>query len=290
MEARNKELGTGSTAGSPSQVPGSKLQVPQDAARAVVRALVIYVLPPAVALCAIVGLWEAWVQWRHVSILLVPAPSDVVERFFSDPWFFWREGGYTLYEATLGLLAGSAFAIALAVVMAHSRLAERTLFPLAIIVKVTPLVAVAPVLVILLGFGVWPKIIVAALLSFFPMLVNAMAGLRDVNEGSLDFLRSIRASTWQVFWKLRLPSATPYLFAALKITYPLALIGAVVAEWFTGDRGLGVVIFVANANLNTPTLFAAVGVLAITGIAINVALSVLERRLLFWHESVRTAR
>ncbi|MCH7999889.1 MAG: ABC transporter permease subunit, partial [Chloroflexi bacterium] len=93
-----------------------------------------------------------------------------------------------------------------------------------------------------------------------------------------------------LFWKLRLPSALPYLFAALKITYPLALIGAVVAEWFTGDRGLGLVIFVANANLDTPTLFAAVGVLALTGVTLNVLLYLIERRLLFWHETIRTIR
>lgn len=261
-----------------------------NATQRAMKAFVAYVLPPALALTVALLLWEIWVSWRDVAIIVVPPPSAVIERFFEDPDFFWREGGYTLYEATLGLLAGSAFAFALAVLMAHSRLAERTLFPLAIIIKVTPLVAVAPVLVILLGFGTAPKIIVAALLSFFPTLVNAMTGLRDVNPGALQFLRSLHASAWQVFWKLRVPSATPYLFAALKVTYPLALIGAVVAEWFTGDRGLGLVIFVANSNLDTPTLFAAVGVLAITGITINATLSLLERRLLFWHESTRSVQ
>lgn len=255
---------------------------------AALRWVAVYVLPPALALAAALGLWELWVQWRNVSIIIVPPPSAVVERFFDDPWFFWKQGGYTLYEATLGLLLGGGLAVALAVLLAHSRLAERTIFPLAIVIKVTPLVAVAPVLVILLGFGTWPKVIVAALLCFFPMLVGGMTGFRDVNPGALEFLRSIHASPWHIFWKLRVPSATPYLFTAAKVAYPLALIGAVVAEWFTGDRGLGLVIFVANANLDTPTLFAAIGVLAITGVAINIALSLLERRLLFWHASVRT--
>ena len=172
--------------------------------------------------------------------------------------------------------------------MAHSLTAERALFPIAVLVKVTPLVAIAPVLVIVLGFGTTPKIVVAALLCFFPMLVNTMTGLRDVNAGSLEFVRSLAASPWSVFWKLRLPSAMPYVFAGLKVAYPLALLGAVVAEWFTGDRGLGLVIYQANANLNTPTLFAAIGVLAIMGVAINVVIGVVERRVLFWHESVRS--
>ena len=255
-----------------------------------VRTVADHVLPPALALSAALLFWEFWVQWRDISIIVVPPPSAVLERFLDAPAFFWGEGGWTLYEATLGLLLGSSFAIALATAMAHSRLAERSLFPLAIIIKVTPIVAVAPVLVILLGFGTTPKVIVAALISFFPMLVNSMTGFRDVNPGALEFMRSLRASSWQIFWKLRLPSALPYLFAALKVTYPLALIGAVVAEWFTGDRGLGLVIFVANYNLDTPTLFAAIGVLALTGVSLNVILSLAERRLLFWHQTIRTIR
>ena len=254
------------------------------------RSLAAHILPPALTLIGALLFWEFWVQWRDIAIIVVPPPSEVLERFVDDPAFFWREGGWTLYEATLGLLLGSSFALALAIAMAHSRLTERALFPLAIIIKVTPIVAVAPVLVIMFGFGTTPKILVAALLSFFPMLVNAMTGFRDVNPGALEFMRSLHASPWQLFWKLRLPSALPYLFAALKVTYPLALIGAVVAEWFTGDRGLGLVIFVANANLDTPTLFAAVGVLALTGVTLNILLYLTERRLLFWHETIRTIR
>jgi NitT/TauT family transport system permease protein len=255
-----------------------------------IRSVVAYALPPAVALTTAVLFWEFWVSWRDIALIVVPPPSAVVERFFEEPGFFWREGAWTLYEATLGLVLGSAFAVALAIAMAHSTLTERALFPLAIVIKVTPIVAVAPVLVIAFGFGTTPKIVVAALLSFFPMLVNTMTGLRDVNSGALEFMRSLRASPWQLFWKLRLPSALPYVFAALKVTYPLALIGAVVAEWFTGDHGLGVVIFVANYNLDTPTLFAAIGVLALTGVALNIILSLIERRLLFWHETIRTIR
>jgi NitT/TauT family transport system permease protein len=261
-----------------------------DRVGSVLRTFVTYVVPPAVVFAVILLAWEAYIAWRDVNIIVMPAPSDVVERFFEDPGFFWREGLWTLYEATLGLALGSVAAIALAAVMAHSRLVERAVFPLAILVKVTPLVAIAPVLVIVLGFGTTPKIVVAALLSFFPMLVNAIAGFRDVNQGALDFMRSLNASTWQVFSKLRVPSSYPYLFSAIRITYPLALIGAVVAEWFTGDQGLGVVIYVANANLDTPTLFAAIAVLATIGVTINIALSLLERRMLFWHQSVRTVK
>jgi NitT/TauT family transport system permease protein len=257
-------------------------------ARRTARGLASHVVPPLLALAVIVLLWEWYVDWRDVSIIVVPPPSAIAERFFDDPGFFWKEGLYTLYEATLGLIVGTLLGVGLAVVMSHSRQAERALLPLAMGVKVTPLVAVGPVLVIAMGFGTEPKVAMAALLCFFPTLVNATTGFRDVNAGALEFMRSIHASPWQVFWKLRFPSALPYLFGALKITYPLAVTGAVIAEWFVGDRGLGHVILRANNNLDTPTLFAAVGVLAISGVVIYGLIAGIERRVLFWHESVRS--
>jgi NitT/TauT family transport system permease protein len=253
------------------------------------RALASHVLPPLVALAILIGAWEAYIAWRDVSVIVVPAPHRIALRLYERPWFFSREGAYTLYEATLGLLAGSTVAIALAVVMAHSRPLEHALFPLAIAAKVTPVVAITPVLVIIFGFGEEPKIIVAALLCFFPMLVSAMIGFRDVDPAALEFFRSISASPWQVFWKLRVPSSLPYVLSALRVAYPLALIGAVVAEWFTGTHGLGYVVYSSWLNLRTPDLFVAIAVLAFTGIAINIALSLAERRLLFWHDSVRNA-
>lgn len=257
---------------------------------ATVSFIIRNVAPPIMAFAVLLAVWEAYVAWREISIIVVPPPSAVIERFLDRPEFFWRENLHTFYEATLGLVLGASAAVLLAVVMAHSGLAERTLMPLAIALKVTPLVAVAPVLMIIFGFGREPNIIIAGLLSFFPVLINVTAGLRDVSPGALEFLRSIHASPWHVFWKLRVPSSMPYLFPALKTAYPLALIGAVVAEWFGVARGLGYVIASANSNLDTPTLFAAIGVLAITGVVVNVVLSVIERRVLFWHESVRTTK
>jgi len=251
------------------------------------RAAAGYVLPPAVALTIGLLFWEFWTRARDISILLVPPPSRVIDRFLDRPGFFLGEGMTTLYEALLGLALGAAVAIAGAVLMAHSRLAERALFPLAILVKVTPVVAVAPLLVIWFGFGLWPKVCVAALISFFPFLVNAITGFRSVNPGAMEFVRSLRASPLQVFLKLRAPSALPYLFAALKVSLPLSLIGAVVAEWFSGDKGLGLVIFTANYQLDTPTLFAAIAVLAVIGVALNTVTSLVERRVLFWHEAFR---
>jgi len=271
----------------PLREPWEPLALAPPRWNGVLRAVAAYVLPPTVALTIGLLFWEVWTRARDISILLVPPPSRVIDRFLDRPGFFLGEGMTTLYEALLGLALGAAVAIAAAVLMAHSRLAERALFPLAILVKVTPVVAVAPLLVLWFGLGWWPKVCVAALISFFPFLVNSITGFRSVNPGAMEFVQSLRASPLDVFLKLRAPSALPYLFAALKVSLPLSLIGAVVAEWFSGDKGLGLVIFTANYQLDTPTLFAAIAVLAVIGVSLNIGASLLERRVLFWHEAFR---
>ena len=247
-----------------------------------------YLLPPAIVISISLIFWEFYVLIRGIDLLLAPPPTAIWERFWGDPGFFLGHGAWTLYEALLGLMLGSSIAFCFAVIMAHSRLTERAIFPLAILVKLTPVVAIAPILVIWFGLGtIMPKIIIAALISFFPMLVNSVTGFRSVTPSSLAFFQSLDASPWQIFLKLRLPSSLPYLFAALKVTLPLAIIGAVVAEWFSGDQGLGLVIFTANSVLDTPTLFAAIGVLAFSGVGIYLIISLTERRLLHWHDSFR---
>jgi NitT/TauT family transport system permease protein len=242
-------------------------------------------LPPAVALLAVAGVWESWVRLRDVPEYLVPAPSAVVLRMAQDPVFFVHEGLITLEGALLGFGLGSAVAITLAVIMAHSRLLEKSIFPLAILVKVTPIVAIAPLLAIWFGFGLVPKVFIAGLIVFFPVMVNGLLGFRSVNPAALELLQSLAASRLEVFLKLRVPSALPYLFAAFKVSIPLSVIGAVVAEWFSGERGLGRVIQVANNNLDLDTAFGAVFTLAIMGIGLYLLTAALERRLLFWHES-----
>ena len=222
----------------------------------------LYVVPPAVALTVVCVIWEVWTKASNTPVYIVPAPSVVLARLFGDLEYFIGHGLITLAEAAGGFLLGTAIALAGATLMAHSRLIERSLYPLAILVKVTPIVAVAPLFVIWFGFGSIPKVLIAALITFFPVLVNGVTGFRSVDPGALDFLRSIHASRRQVFTILRVPSATPYLFAAFRVAIPLSVIGAVVGEWFSADRGLGSVILVAHSNLDMPTLFSAILVLS----------------------------
>ena len=244
-----------------------------------------FLVPPTLALLLLVVVWELWTRLADVPEYIVPRPLVVLDRLFSDLGFFARHGGVTVGEATAGFLLGTGVALIGATLMAHSRFVERTLLPLAVLVKVTPIVAVAPLFVIWFGFGSAPKVLIAALITFFPVMVNALAGLRSVDPGALDFLLSLKATRRQVYFKLRAPSALPYLFAAFRIAIPLSVIGAVVGEWFSGDRGLGSVIIVAHNNLDMPTLFSAVLTLAFIGIGVTMLLAYVEKRVLFWHES-----
>ncbi len=244
------------------------------------------VAPPLVAAAVALALWELWVRARDVKSYLAPAPSAVARALADDPSRFVDAGLVTLLHALGGLAIGAGAAFLLAVVMAHSRSLERALYPLAILVKVTPVVAVAPLFLIWFGFNVWPKLLVAALITFFPMLVNSVTGLRSVDPAAHDFLRALGASRWQLFRKLRLPASLPYVMAALRISVPLSLIGAVVAEWFAADSGIGQIIVIANGELNTAVLFAAVFVLAVLGVTLTGTVAYIERHVLFWHESL----
>ena len=262
---------------------------PSDTGKRIRKALAL-VLPAVIGLVLVFGAWEAWIEVRDVQPYLVPAPSAVFERWLEDPWFFLQEGLKTLEGALLGFLAGTTVAIALAVVMSQSRILERAIFPLAILVKVTPIVAIAPLLTIWFGFGLEPKVFIAGLIVFFPIMVNALIGFRSVNPNALALMQSLSASRFEVFWRLRFPSSLPYLFAAFRFSIPLSVIGAVVAEWFSGDRGLGSVIYIANNNLDMETAFAGIFTLAALGVGLFLLTAAIERRVLFWHESTWDVR
>lgn len=237
----------------------------------------------ALALAAIGLALEAWTRGLAVPIYLFPPPSAVIDRLGREGSFFFAETVVTVSEAAMGFLVGSAAAFVLATAMSRSRALERSLFPLAILVKLTPIVAIAPLLTLWFGFGAAPKVVIAALITFFPMLVNTFVGLRSADPQEVAFLRTLGASENEIFRHLRVPGSLPYVYSAARISTNLALLGAVVGEWTGADRGLGRVIFVANANLDLPALFAAVLLLALVGVGLNAAVSAVERRVLHWH-------
>ncbi len=226
--------------------------------------------------------WEAGVRLMEIPVYLLPSPSHILATLAANPSMYAQASLLTLGEALIGLLLGVLAGAATAVLLTLLPGIEDGVMTLAILMKSTPLVAIAPLLTLWLGFGVLPKIIITALLTFFPVLVNVLSGLQRVDQPFLDLFHSWRASRWEVFRYLRLPGSLPYLFAALKISAPLALIGAVVAEWTGASGGLGRTMWLAYTNLNLPYLFAAIFILAAAGMILYRLLAWAEGRAVFW--------
>ena len=228
-------------------------------------------------------------QLRSEPIRYLPPPSDAISEITSQFDFFWRHAQTTLKEAGLGFLIGSSLAGVFALVMAEWSLADRALLPLFVIVKVTPAVVLAPFFVIWLGFGMGPKVILAVLTVFYSMLINALTGFKSIDEGSLEVMKSVKASRLEIFWRLRLPNSLPYLFSAAKIGVPLAILGAVFAEIYNSTSGLGNIIRGAGEFGAFPTIWATIYVLAAIGLILIGLVSLLERRLLRWHVSQKSS-
>ncbi len=230
----------------------------------------------------VLGIWEIVVSLREIPVYILPAPSRVAQTFFSQPLYFLEALSVTLGEALAGLTIGTLMGIAVAVLVSLKPQLERGVMTLAILVKSTPLAAVAPLLTIWLGFGVLPKIIITALLTFFPILVNMLVGLQSAERDMLDLMRVYHATPWQTLIHLRAWLALPYLFAALRITAPLALVGAVIAEWTGASSGLGRVMWLAYSNLNLPPMFAAISILSISGMGAYGFIVWLEKKVIRW--------
>lgn len=226
--------------------------------------------------------WEGGVRLTNTPPYLLPAPSLVLRTLADHPALYAEAALITLSEAVLGLLLGVLAGAAIASLLTLLPGLEDGVMTLAILLKSTPMVAIAPLLTLWLGFGVLPKIIITALLTFFPVLVNVLNGLQRTDRAMLDLFRSWHASRWETFAHLRVPYALPYLFSALKISAPLSLIGAVVAEWTGASGGLGRTMWLAYSNLNLPYMFAAILLLAAGGMVSYRILDQLEKKLIFW--------
>lgn len=235
------------------------------------------------------GSWELAVRITNTPAFVIPAPSLVAGRFWEELPMLLGQLGITLVGASIGFVIGLTVGIAGAVVMVHSRILERSLFPIAVVIKLIPFIALAPMLIVWLGYDVKPKILLAALITFFPVLVNCITGLRAVDPLALEFFQSVGASRWEILWRLRWSASLPYVFAALKIVLHLAVIGAIVAEYFGSRDGIGLVIMRTSESLRIQSLFATSLLLAMFGVALIVVTNVVERRALYWHESVRTS-
>lgn len=233
-------------------------------------------------LAGVLAIWEIVVRALEIPIYILPAPSRVAQTFFSQPLYFLSALGVTWGEALAGLTIGTLVGVFVAALASLKPQLERGVMTLAILVKSMPLAAIAPLLTIWLGFGILPKIIITALLTFFPTLVNALVGLQSAEKDMLDLMRVYRATRWQILIHLQIWLAIPYLFAALRVAAPLSLVGAVIAEWTGASSGLGRVMWLAYSNLNLPPMFAAIFVLSLSGMASYGLVVWLENKVICW--------
>jgi NitT/TauT family transport system permease protein len=238
-------------------------------------------LPTVVALVVLGIVWNA-IAAHHPYVL--PTLGDVARSLLQEPAFYLRNAATTLGEAMAGLACAFTAASLLAVLASESAVLRRAIMPLAVVVNVTPVVAIAPALVVAFGFGALPKILITAIITFFPILINMSTGLRTVDRALVDVLGSVHASRAEVLWHLRIPSSLPFLFAALRVCLPLSIVGAVVAEFVSAGsvRGLGTVITVASSNSDLPVVYAAIACLAALGLLLLLTVTLLERWLLSW--------
>ena len=248
-------------------------------------------LVPLIVGIAVLATWQVLVRFYQIPAYLLPAPSDVWTAFVANFPELMSALWVTLRIVAAAFVVAAVSGVFWAVIFAQSRTVEMALYPYAVALQVTPVVAIAPLIVILVGFDRidLALLIIAWIVAFFPILANTTIGLRSADVNLTDLFKLYGASRWQILWRLQLPSALPYLLGALKVTGGLSLIGVIVAEFVAGtgtDTGLGWTITQAMLNLEIAKMFAALGLLALFGIAIFAALSALEYALLHkWHES-----
>jgi len=247
-------------------------------------------LAPALLGLAVLGGWEWLVRAREIPPYVLPGPLRIAEALVTDWAPLSASLLYTLKLTALALAVAAVAGLALALLFALSRSIERALFPYAVILQVTPIVAIAPLIIIWVNDVSLSLLICAWIVAFFPILSNTTVGLNSADPNLQDLFRLYGASRWQVLWRLKLPGAMPYFLAGLRISGGLALIGAIVAEFVAGTggaaSGLAYRILEAGYQLQIPRMFAALALISGSGIAIFVALSLLSRLLLrHWHES-----
>jgi NitT/TauT family transport system permease protein len=249
--------------------------------------------PPLLFLAILLGLWELALAIDYVSESILPHPKDIVVSFYelvrSD--FVWDDVAATLYESVAGFALGAVLGLALAIPSGLSPIMRQMLNPYAVALQVTPRIAIAPLIIAWAGFGYNSKIWIAAIIAFFPVYVNALTGILTVDEEAREMFRSLGASRWQTFTHLMVPSSLPIMFAGLKTAAGLALVGAVVGEFISAERGLGVLVQQFSSQLAISDAFAVILMLMFLGLLLYGTMEWLERATVFWlHDARLVAR
>ncbi len=228
--------------------------------------------------------WELGIWFFEVPEYIAPAPSAVFKTLVEERELLFNNFLPTLFESLAGFVVGNLIAILLAITFVYNKMFEKAFFPIAVFINTIPILAVAPILVLIFGNGVIAKVIIAALICFFPTLVNMVRGLESVNAQMIELGRILSATKSEFFWKIRLQSSLPFLFSALKIASTTCVIGAIVGEWVGSHVGLGSLIIEATFNFRSPLLYATVLVSSGLAVALFLSVTIAERLIVTWKE------
>jgi len=242
------------------------------------------VILPLLLFFLIIIIWEFFVYIFNIPEYLLPYPHKVLIKTYILRAGLINDFIITFLESFLGFLLGSIIGIVFAFIMAHSKSFELSLYPYAIALKTIPIVAIAPLIILWFGTGIISKIVVSALICFFPAIVNTFKGLKTIDQEIIDLFNSLSASNWKKFIKVELPSSLPYIFSALKISSTLSVIGAIVAEFTGANAGLGFRILVASYRIETVNMFVGIFAASILGIVFFILVGIAESYLLPWHK------
>lgn len=245
-------------------------------------------LSPIATALALLLLWEAAIRGFDVPGFVLPPPSGILAEFWTARADILRHSIATLSAVVLGFLLATLLALPLAFAIVLWRSFERAVYPILVASQTVPKIAIIPLLVVWFGFGQVPKLILALLISFFPIVIDTTVGLRSVPSAAVDLIRSMGGSRWDVFRYVRIPTSLPYAFSGLKIGITLAVVGAVVGEFVGSTEGLGVMIVRASGVLNTRLVFAGIIALSVLGIALFYVVVGFERLFVSWHASQRS--
>jgi NitT/TauT family transport system permease protein len=276
------------TVDAPDLVAAEGAAQPPGAFALLMRTRPELVLAPTL-LVVILAAWEWGVPYFEVPNYVLPTPSAIVTALWRgldaglfDRGGYWLHTGVTVSEVLLGFFIGSSVGLLLGTIISQFRILDATLRIYLIAIQSLPKVALAPIVVLWFGFGLTSKVVIICLLTFFPLLVNSMAGFKAVDPERLELMRALGANPWQIFWKVRLPSALPYIFAGLDMAAVFAVVGAIVGEFVGAQRGLGTLILSMNAQMDIAGTFSVFIILSLVGVVLHQGLRALEHRLLFW--------
>jgi NitT/TauT family transport system permease protein len=240
------------------------------------------VVTAIITLTVVTVLWEVVVRLFQIPSFLIPAPSAIWQEFTSRVELYANHTWITLYETLLGFLLAVVLGILAAIAIVYSRVLQSVVYPVILILQIVPKVAVAPLLLIWVGYGLQSKAVIALLVAFFPVVVSTATGMRAADPELLDLVKVLKGSRWQEFVKIRFPYSLPFIFSGLKVAITLAVIGAIIGEFVGGNEGLGYLIVIANAELKTAMSFSSFILLSVMGLVLFGLIVVLERLMVPW--------